>query len=158
MSKAQLKKALKGLDAEQMLEVLLEAYDTNAGVKDYFEYWLNPDPVKLYEKYSKLIEKEYWVNEKKMRKKFSASSINKLIKEFSAMVQDPVMTAKLMQCRLIHESNFIYNRWSRCSYRQPYERRVEEFILYVERHDLEARFEKSIEVFKKAEEDLFEYC
>lgn len=58
MSKSALKKELKTLTAEQLTEVILQAYDTNKSVRAYFDYYATPDPEKLYNKYWKAISKE----------------------------------------------------------------------------------------------------
>lgn len=157
MSKLQLKKSIKDLTADQLREVILEAYSASADVKQYFEYWLDPDPKVLIEKYDKLIEKHYFLSERKIRKKVSATEVNKLVKQFSALVQDPEWTARILQRRLIHETNNIAMRWNRKSLFTGYERRIREFIEYVEKNDLEAKYERSIETFKKALEELYPY-
>lgn len=51
MSKAQLKKQLKNYDANQLTEMILELYGSNKDVKEYLEFWLNPDSEALAEKY-----------------------------------------------------------------------------------------------------------
>ena len=58
MSKTSLKKELLRLDHDQMVQLMLEAYETNAAIKEYLEFFLNPDVEALLEKHQKAIMKE----------------------------------------------------------------------------------------------------
>lgn len=44
MSKSALKKELRGFTAEQLLDIILQAYDSSKETKAYFEFFLSPDP------------------------------------------------------------------------------------------------------------------
>ncbi|MDP4270950.1 MAG: DUF6155 family protein [Bacteroidota bacterium] len=60
MSKATLKKELTKLTKEQLVEQILDLYDKNKAVKEFYEFYLNPRNEKeLAEKYKKLIRKEF---------------------------------------------------------------------------------------------------
>ena len=43
MSKIQLKKELQTMEAPQLREMILEAYSARKEIKEYFEFFLNPD-------------------------------------------------------------------------------------------------------------------
>ena len=58
MSKAALKKELQKLDQEQLVQVILDAYEGRAETKEYFEFFLNPDIDKLMGKFEARIGKE----------------------------------------------------------------------------------------------------
>ncbi len=58
MSKAKLRKELASLETEQLIEVILEAYDAHPKIKEYFEYFVNPNIEKLLERYTSKLEKE----------------------------------------------------------------------------------------------------
>ena len=58
MSKAALRKELALMTPGQLTEVILEAYDSRREIRDYFEYFLNPQPLKLLEKAGENIAKE----------------------------------------------------------------------------------------------------
>ena len=58
MSKAALCKELALMTPGQLTEVILEAYDSRREIRDYFEYFLNPQPLKLIEKAGENIAKE----------------------------------------------------------------------------------------------------
>ena len=50
MSKAQLKKHLLKLTQEEVIDVILELYDAHKEVKEYLEFYMNPnDDIKLDE-------------------------------------------------------------------------------------------------------------
>ncbi len=83
MSRAQLKKELSNLTAPQLVEVILEAYSAKVEIKEYFEYFLNPDPKKLLEKTIVNLSKEF----KKVKHatfKGRVSVINKEVKNFDS--------------------------------------------------------------------------
>ncbi len=58
MSKTALKKELASFDREQLVEVILNAYSSSKEAKEYFEFFLNPDPEFLYEKKLDIVIKE----------------------------------------------------------------------------------------------------
>lgn len=58
MSKAQLNKELKGLNKEQLLQLILDVYSARKEAREYFEFFLHPDVDKLFEKYDAEIAKE----------------------------------------------------------------------------------------------------
>jgi hypothetical protein len=60
MSKSTLKKELQKLSKEQLLEQILDLYEKNKSVKEFFDFYLNPgNEKKLSEKYKKIIRKEF---------------------------------------------------------------------------------------------------
>lgn len=95
MSRSALKKELAGLTAPQLIEVILDAYQARSEIKEYFEYYLNPDVEKLYEKHYKIVVKEF--NRTKWhRSKARVSVINKALKQFRSFSPDAEW-----QCRLL---------------------------------------------------------
>lgn len=59
MSKAKLKKELANMTAEQLREMILDAYDAAPEIKEYFEYFLNPDENKIMQDFVDLVSKEF---------------------------------------------------------------------------------------------------
>lgn len=81
MSRTSLKKELSNLTAPQLVEVILDAYESRPEIKEYFEYYLNPDAVKLTDKYMRVIVKEF--NRSKRRySKARVSVVNKTLKQY----------------------------------------------------------------------------
>ena len=58
MSKLKLKKELSSLSKDEIIEVVARAYSARKEFRDYFEFFLNPDADKLYEKYRDAILRE----------------------------------------------------------------------------------------------------
>lgn len=58
MSKAALRKELELMTAGQLTELILEAYSSRREIRDYFEYFLDPQPLRLVEKAGEAIAKE----------------------------------------------------------------------------------------------------
>lgn len=87
MSKTQLKKELKDLDAEQLRQLLLDVYDARKEAREYLEFFVNPDIEKLYEKYRAALEKELYRG-KYGRSTARISRIKRLIKDFASFGAD----------------------------------------------------------------------
>lgn len=83
MSQSSLKKELSKLDAPQIIEIILDAYKARAEIKDYFEFYLNPDVKKISDKAKRNISKEY-SRVKWNRSKARVTVINKAIKNFES--------------------------------------------------------------------------
>lgn len=58
MSKSKLRKEIAAMSHEQLEQIILDAYDARADIKEYFEFFLNPDIEKLIEKHKKKVAKE----------------------------------------------------------------------------------------------------
>lgn len=82
MSKIQLKKELLKLDREQIIELLLEAYAARKEIKDYFDYFCDPDVEKLTEKYRTRIKKELTRVKRGNYSKCRISVLKTLLKEY----------------------------------------------------------------------------
>ena len=83
MSKNTLKKELELLSAEQLRQIILDAYNVNSDFKQYFEFFLNPDIDKFRNNKIELIKKEL-SRSKWGVSKARTSVINKIVKEFIA--------------------------------------------------------------------------
>ncbi len=83
MSKLLLKKEIKGLTRNQLEQMILDAYDAKKEIKEYFDFYVNPDVEKLTEKFKVAISRQFARN-KRGYCKARISIIKKLIKEFQA--------------------------------------------------------------------------
>lgn len=81
MSKSKLKKEIAMLERSQLEQMVLDAYEARKEIKEYFEFFLNPDVDKLLERYKSDISKEL-VRSKWGRSKARASVIKRLVKNF----------------------------------------------------------------------------
>jgi hypothetical protein len=96
MSKAALKKELQGFTKEQLVTHILDLYDKNKAVKEFYEFYLNPRSEKeLLNKYKKLIYKEFGVdNFFTAGLKFSVAK--RAIADFRNLQPSPEVLADLM--------------------------------------------------------------
>lgn len=95
MSKFSLKKYLQSLTKEQIVEVMLDAYDNSKAVQEYFDFYLQPNEKEKIKKYKAIIEKEFGVkNPMKAGLKFSVAK--KAISEFASLNPSPEALADVM--------------------------------------------------------------
>ena len=96
MSKAKLKKELNNLTKEQLMEQILDLYDKNKAVKEFYDFYLNPvNEKELVEKYKKLIRKEFNVERpERGSEKFSVAK--KAIADFKSLQPSPEALADVM--------------------------------------------------------------
>ena len=81
MGKLQLKKEIQALPREQLESMILEAYDARKEIKQYFDYFINPDVEKLTDKYMREISSEF-SRSKRGYTKARITNIRRLYKEF----------------------------------------------------------------------------
>jgi len=96
MSKIALKKHLQTLNNEQLIETVLEMYDNMKPVKEYFEFFLNPNETKMFEKYKAIIVKEFYPTGKYTQPMTRFSVAKKAIAEFKALKPSPELLGSLM--------------------------------------------------------------
>jgi len=96
MSKAKLKKELIKLTKEQLIEQILDLYDNNKAVKEFYDFYLNPlNESELVEKYKKMIRKEFNVERpERGSEKFSVAK--KSISDFKSLQPSPGALADVM--------------------------------------------------------------
>ena len=84
MSKLRLKKELQALDKEQLIQLVLDAFDARRETKEYFEFFLNPDIGKLRAKSEIAISKELNRSRRGGYCKARISYIRQMIKDFAS--------------------------------------------------------------------------
>ncbi len=96
MSKAALKKELQKLTKEQIIEQVLDLYEKNKAVKEFYQFYLNPTSGKqLADKYKKLIRKEFNIeNPMKSTERFSVAK--RVISDFRNLQPSPEDLAEVM--------------------------------------------------------------
>ncbi len=89
MSKPKLKKELQQLTKEQLIEQILDLYDKNKAVKEFYNFYLNPrNEMELAEKYKKQIRKEFNV-ENPLRSTGKFSVAKRAISDFRNLQPSP---------------------------------------------------------------------
>lgn len=95
MSKFSLKKHLQSLTKEQIVEVVLDAYNNSKAVQEYFDFYLQPNEKEKIKKYKAIIEKEFDIrNPMKSGLKYSVAK--KAISEFASLKPSPEALADVM--------------------------------------------------------------
>jgi len=96
MSKIDLKKHLQSLTNEQLMETVLDMYDAMKPVKEYFEYFLNPNEKEMLGKYKAIIVNEFYPKGKYTEPKTRFSVAKKAIAEFRVLKASPELLGDLM--------------------------------------------------------------
>ncbi|MFR9524549.1 MAG: DUF6155 family protein [Rikenellaceae bacterium] len=94
MSKASLKKELKSLTKEEIIDVVLELYDARKEAKEYLEFFLNPNEDVEKEKCKAVIFNEFYPKRGEPKTRFSVC--RKAISDFKKLKPSPDTLADLM--------------------------------------------------------------
>ncbi|MBD5197745.1 MAG: hypothetical protein HDS86_01105 [Bacteroidales bacterium] len=84
MSKTTLMRELRMMEKDQLIEIILQAYASGKETREYFEFFVNPDPKGMFDKYSEHIAKELSRVKHGRRTKARISIIKGFIKKFSS--------------------------------------------------------------------------
>lgn len=95
MSKTQLKKELNLLDKPQLVQLLLDLYSARKEAKEYFDFFVDPDVPKLYEKHRADIEKEM-TRGKYGKSNMRISHVRKYIRNFESFGVEAENVIELM--------------------------------------------------------------
>ena len=96
MSKASVKKALKELDHEGLVNLLMDLYACRKDAKDFLEFWANPDEDKELERVKERIHKLFFLPHDKPRRKPDMTEIKTLVKNFRTLGPDSEKIADLL--------------------------------------------------------------
>ena len=133
MSKTSLRKELATFTSEQLVEVILSAYDSSKEAKDYFEFFLNPDADALLDKKADIIAREL-NRSRRGTCKGRISLIRKAIKEFEAYGTGPEKTAQLMAGAIrMLVGQYRYLNYSEALLKGTF-RLVHDYIVYADRN------------------------
>ena len=111
MSKTTLKKELSAMDAPQLREMIMDVYDARKEAKEYFEFFLDPDVDKLFERrlaaFNKELSRSKWG-----RSKARVSTLKKIVADFVSFrpgaehVRDFMVSS--LKSLMIHEKYLTY--------------------------------------------------
>lgn len=96
MSKASVKKALKELDHEGLVNLLMDLYACRKEAKDFLEFWADPDEDKELERIKERIHKLFFLPHDKPRRKPDMTEIKTLVKNFRTLGPDSEKIADLL--------------------------------------------------------------
>ena len=140
MSKTTLKKELQKLTKEQLVEQVLDLYDKNKSVKEFYNFYLNPASEKeLFEKYKQVIVNEFYPKRGDSKMRFSVCK--KAISDFKALSPEPELIADLMLCIAENACKFTYefgDMWE--GYYTSAENNFEAALKFISKHNLLDKF------------------
>lgn len=144
MSKLQLKKLLATMDKSDIISLVLEMYDTRKEIKEYLDYYVNPNEKELFEKAKQVIENEYFPTKGYPKERLSVAK--KAISDFSKLKPSPELEAELLiflvecGCRFTNE----YGDMSEAFYTSM-EKNFERALKFMQKHKLLERFRPNVE-------------
>lgn len=136
MSKTKLKKELITFTSDELLEVILNTYDSSKEARDYLEFFINPDADKLLDDKTQLIAKEISRVRRGGYSKFRISYIRGIIKGFAAYGVSPDYV-----CRIMSNTISMLTGHSRYYYYTETQTKgmfklVADYIVYADRHEM----------------------
>lgn len=96
MSKATVKKELLTLSKAQLIEQILELYDSHKQVKEFYEFYLNPNEKEAFERYKKKVVQEFYPTTKSFEPKLRFKEAKAAIAEFATLKPSAELMADLM--------------------------------------------------------------
>ncbi len=95
MSKTALRKELEQMTAAQLRDIILDAYGARPEIKEYFEFFLNPDADKLIERQSALAAREL-TRIKWGRSRARATVLKRLVRNVVSLNPGPEAEMRMM--------------------------------------------------------------
>ncbi len=145
MSKRQLKSHLVTLSKEQLTEHILELYTILKPVKEYYDFYLNPNEKEMSEKYKTIIVNEFYPGGKYTEPKTRFSVAKKAIADFRNLKPSPMLIGDLMVTLVEMACKFTYDygdMWEQ--YYDSTANNFERALQYLQKNGLLKDFEKRI--------------
>jgi hypothetical protein len=92
MGVSELKKELKSFEKDKLIELFLDLYKKNKAVKEYFDYFINPDEQALFNKFRDKIYESFYP---KRGVNYNLKVGKKAIAEFKKFDPSPILIAEL---------------------------------------------------------------
>ena len=108
MSKATIKKLLRSMSKEQIIEMVIEMYDARKEAKDYLEYYASPDENSKLEEYKDIIREEFYP-EGRREPKTRFSVCRKAVADFKKLKPSADALAELMLSYMEYAIEFTYD-------------------------------------------------
>lgn len=155
MSKAELKKTLTRMSKEEIIGMVTEMYDVRPDVKEYLEYWLNPNADAELERRKEMVNDMHFFRSGKLRRAPTATEIKRVVKDFETLCYDPEKVADL----LVYIADtclrwVVYGLKTQAAPRKALERNIGIAREYVEKYDLEGVYGLRLD---RMEEAMREY-
>lgn len=158
MSKTRVKKALAGLDAEALREMIMEMYAARREARDYLEFWANPDLEQELDAAKSRIFKVYFTAIDKPRRKPTVTEVKTIKKNFETLCPDPERMCDMML--YIPETMLSWLKARRglgmVSCRPRIEKAIEEASAYIESSGMEAQFGLRLDRLRESFRDFYD--
>ncbi|MCX6270977.1 MAG: DUF6155 family protein [Bacteroidetes bacterium] len=93
MGLTDIKKELKKLDHNKLVELIADLYKMNKAVSEYFDFYINPDEKELFKKYKEKVKEAFYP---KRGYKLRLSDGKSAISDFKKLGGSPDLVADLM--------------------------------------------------------------
>lgn len=107
MSKLEIKKMLEGMDKKELILFILDMYDSKKEIKDYIDFYADPDEDKKFQRAKSIIKDEFFPERGFPRCRLNV--LRKTISDFLRLKASPKLEAELMLylvecgCEFSHE-------------------------------------------------------
>ena len=108
MSKATIKKLLRSMSKEEIIEMVIEMYDARKEAKDYLEYYASPDENSKLEEYKDIIRAEFYP-EGRHEPKTRFSVCRKAVTDFKKLKPSADALAELMLSYMEYAIEFTFD-------------------------------------------------
>lgn len=108
MSKATIKKLLRSMSKEEIIEMVIEMYDARKEAKDYLEYYASPDENSKLEEYKDIIREEFYP-ERRREPKTRFSVCRKAVADFKKLKPSADALAELMLSYMEYAIEFTFD-------------------------------------------------
>lgn len=160
MSKTSVKKALFGLTAAQLTELICELYDSKLPAKDYLDFFADPDVDKAIERAKKNVAKEF-SRSSRGRNKTRVTRVRRMLKDFSSMNPGAEPILELMVFAVVTAVDVAKTQWMKETVQNGVARLMSETVCYADRHGLLSLavgpIEEAVESLPAASHSLREY-
>ena len=151
MSKTSLTRELRTMEKDQLIEIILQAYSAGKETKEYFDFFVDPNPEGMYKKYSELIVKEFSRVKRGHRTKARISVIKGIIKKFMSFEPGAEYVTELYIHAISHALETEKNIYFTETLSNGIKKLTTEAFTYSDRHGTARHFLNGIENVVKAE-------
>lgn len=148
MSKTEVKKYVKSLDKDSLVELIMDLYSARKEAKDYLEYAIKPNDNAKFEEYKAIIANEFFPKRGDGKMRFSVC--RKAVKDFKSLDPSSFLLADLM-LRIPEYASEIANDWGDM-WETFYDSTCNNFeaaMKYIEANGLQPQFESRIQKILK---------
>lgn len=96
MSKASVKKAIKNLDQEALVEMIMELYAARKEAREYLDFWADPDINRETDRVKERLRKLFFLTEDKPRRKPDFTEAKTLLKNYQTLCHEPEQNADIL--------------------------------------------------------------